>query len=139
MQKKKGYIPYKIRTALVPVVNFGTYLALPLVLVGLVLDVFVASTQNSDIGFWLAMAGVVLYGSSTLFMLVTLPVEYDASRRAKRMLVEEGVLDESELPYAEKMLSAAAKTYLVSLLASVVYFLRFLTWVLVAFGGRRRR
>lgn len=138
MQKKKGYIPYKIRTALVPVVNFGTYLALPLVLVGLVLDVFVASTQNSDIGFWLAMAGVVLYGSSTLFMLVTLPVELNASRRAKKMLIAERIVTQEELPYAEKMLSAAAMTYVASLLTSLVYFLRFALWVLLLFGRRDR-
>ncbi|MBQ7923892.1 MAG: zinc metallopeptidase [Clostridia bacterium] len=139
MQKKKGYFPYKLRTALVPVVNFGSYLALPLVLVGLILDVFVVSTQNSDIGFWLAMAGVILYGGSTVFMLVTLPVELNASRRAKKMLVAEGIITEEELPYAEKMLSAAAMTYVASLLTSLVYFLRFAVWVLLLFGGGRRR
>lgn len=138
MQKKKGYIPYKLRTALVPVVNFGTYLALPLVLVGLVLDLFVASTQNSDLGFWLAMAGVILYGGSTIFMLVTLPVELNASRRAKKMLLAEGIITEEELPYADKMLSAAAMTYVASLLTSLVYFLRFAVWVFMLFGGRDR-
>ena len=138
MQKKKGYVPYVIRTALVPVVNFGTYLALPLVLVGMVLDLFVASAQNSDIGYWLAMVGVLLYGGSTIFMLVTLPVELNASRRAKKMLLAEGIITEEELPYAEKMLSAAAMTYVASLLTSLVYFLRFALWVFMIFGGRRR-
>ena len=138
MQKKKGYLPYRLRTALVPVVNIGTYLALPLVLVGLILDVFVTKTQNSDVGFWLAMAGVVLYGGSTIFMLVTLPVELNASKRAKQMLIAEGILTEEELPYAEKMLSAAAMTYVASLLTSLVYFLRFALWVFMLFGGRRR-
>ena len=138
MQKKKGYLPYRLRTALVPVVNIGTYLALPLVLVGLILDVFVTKTQNSNVGFWLAMAGVVLYGGSTIFMLVTLPVELNASKRAKQMLIAEGILTEEELPYAEKMLSAAAMTYVASLLTSLVYFLRFALWVFMLFGGRRR-
>lgn len=138
MQKKKGYFPYRLRTALVPVVNIGTYLALPLVLVGLILDFFVTKTQNSDIGFWLAMAGVILYGGSTVFMLVTLPVELNASRRAKKMLLAEGILTEEELPYAEKMLSAAAMTYVASLLTSLVYFLRFAVWVFLLFGGRDR-
>ena len=138
MQKKKGYLPYRLRTALVPVVNIGTYLALPLVLVGLILDVFVTKTQNSNVGFWLAMAGVILYGGSTVFMLVTLPVELNASRRAKKMLLAEGILTEEEFPYAEKMLSAAAMTYVASLLTSLVYFLRFAVWVFLLFGGRDR-
>ena len=138
MQKKKGYLPYRLRTALVPVVNIGTYLALPLVLVGLILDLFVTKTQNSNVGFWLAMAGVVLYGGSTIFMLVTLPVELNASKRAKQMLIAEGMLTKEELPYAEKMLSAAAMTYVASLLTSLVYFLRFALWVFMLFGGRRR-
>jgi len=138
MQKKRKYIPYVLRTALVPVVNIGTYLALPLVLVGLILDVFVTQTQNTDVGYWLAMAGVILYGGSTVFMLVTLPVELNASRRAKKMLIAEGILTDEELPYAEKMLSAAAMTYVASLLTSLVYFLRFAVWVFLLFGRRNR-
>ncbi len=138
MQKKKGYFFYKLRTVLVPVVNIGTYLALPLVIVGLILDLVVVSTQNSDIGFYLAMAGVILYGGSTIFMLITLPVELNASKRARVMLVEEGIITEEELPYAKKMLSAAAMTYVASLLTSLVYFLRFAVWVLMLFGRSRR-
>ena len=140
MQKKQGFFLYRLRSVLVPITNFGSRLALPLVLVGLLLDVLVYSTQNADLGFYLALAGVVLYGLSTLFALVTLPVEYDASRRAKKMLVEEGILTESELPYADKMLDAAAQTYVASLLTSLVYFLRFAVWVLLIFGrGNNRR
>ncbi len=139
VQKQRGYLPYKIRTALVPITNFGSRLALPLVLVGLLLDIFVGATQNSDVGFFVAMVGVALYGLSTLFALVTLPVELDASRRAKKMLVREGIITQEELPYAEQMLSAAARTYLASLLTSLVYFLRFLMWVLIMFGNRRNR
>lgn len=139
VQKKRGYLPYKLRTLLVPITNFGTRLALPLVLVGLLLDLFVTVTQYQDLGYYLAMGGVVLYGLSTVFALVTLPVEFDASRRAKRMLVEEGILSEEELPHAEQMLSAAAQTYVASLLTSLIYFLRFALWVFILFGGRRRR
>ncbi len=139
MQKKAGYLPYKLRSILVPVTNFGSILAIPLVLVGLLLDIFVNANQNSDLGYYVAMVGVALYGLSTLFALVTLPVEFDASRRAKRMLVQEGILKEEELPQASKMLSAAAQTYVASLITSIVYFLRFLFWVLMLFGGGRRR
>lgn len=138
MQKKQGSLMYKLRSVLVPFVNVGTGLAVPLVLVGLLLDMFILSSQYSNVGFYVALAGVVCYGLSTLFALVTLPVEYDASRRAKIMLTEQGILTAEELPYAEQMLNAAAKTYVASLFTSLVYFLRFLTWVLVLFGRNRR-
>lgn len=138
MQKKTGYFPYKIREVLVPITNFGSRLAVPLVLVGLLLDIFIG-VSNASVGYYLAIAGVALYGLSTLFALVTLPVELDASRRAKKMLVEEGIIGENELPYAEKMLGAAAQTYVASLVTSLVYFLRFMLWVMMLFGGRRRR
>lgn len=139
MQKKKGYVFYKLRTILVPITNLGSRLALPLVLVGLLLDLSVGLAENSDAGFYLALLGVALYGLSTLFAFVTLPVELNASRRAKKMLLEAGILQESEIPYADKMLDAAAKTYVASLLTSLVYFLRFLMWVMILFGGRGRR
>jgi Zn-dependent membrane protease YugP len=123
----------------VPITNFGSRLAMPLVLVGFLLDLSVGMTDNYTLGYTLAMIGVALYGLSALFALVTLPVELDASRRAKRMLLEEGIITDAELPYADKMLDAAAMTYVASLLTSIVYFLRFLLWVLIMFGGRRRR
>ena len=138
LQKKKGYFPYKVRSFLVPVTNFGSRLALPLVFIGLILDVFVGATRNTNIGYWLALAGVVLYGLSTVFALVTLPVEYNASKRAKEMLVSEGILTDAELPYADKMLDAAANTYVAGLLTSLIFFLRFALWVFLLFGGRRR-
>lgn len=135
MQKKEGYAFYKIRTSLVPVVNFGTFLAMPLVLVGLLLDYSVA-VSDANTGFYIAMVGVALYGGSLLFALVTLPVELDASRRAKKMLLAEGIISQDELPAASEVLSAAALTYLASLLTSLVYFLRFLLYVLTLFGRR---
>ena len=138
MQNKEGYSPYRLCTALVPVVNFGSRLAMPLVLIGILLDSYVR-TANPDTGFTVAMIGVILYGGSFLFSLVTLPVELDASRRAGNMLVAAGVIAEDELPAAKKVLSAAALTYLASLLTSFVYFLRFLVYVLSVFGKRDRR
>lgn len=139
MQKKNGYFLYKIRSLLVPLANIGSRLAVPLVLIGLILDVFVGLSQNSDTGFFLALTGVALYGLSTVFTFVTLPVELNASRRAKAMLLEEGILQQEEIPFADKMLDAAARTYLVSLLTSLVYFLRFLVWVLLLFGRTSNR
>ena len=138
MQRQTGYLFYRVRTALVPVVNFGSWLSFPLVLIGLALDWF-SRSANPDLGFRVAMVGVILYGSSFLFALVTLPVELDASRRAQEMLLSEGILREDELPAAREVLSAAALTYLASLLTSLVYFLRFLVQVLTLFGRRDNR
>ena len=139
MQKQEGYLPYKLRSALVGITNFGSRLALPLVLLGLILDVFVYATARSNLGYYLALTGVALYGLSTVFAFVTLPVERNASRRARKMLLAEGILTEEELPYAERMLESAGMTYVASLLTSLVYFLRFAVWVLILFGGRSRR
>ena len=139
LQRKTGYLPYKLRQVLVPITNIGSRLALPLVLLGLVLDISVFAANESDLGFYIALVGVVAYGLSTVFALVTLPVEYNASARAKRMLLEEGIVTEEELPYVEDMLGAAARTYVASLLTSLVFFLRFAVWVMMLFGGRRRR
>ena len=135
MQKKNGYFLYNVRTALVPVVNAGSFLAFPLVLIGLLLDSFVR-VSDPNTGFYIAMGGVVLYGGSLLFSLVTLPVELDASRRAKEMLLENHVISENELPAATKVLNAAAFTYVVSVLAALVNFMRFLLYVLRLFGRR---
>ena len=139
MQRKTGYLPYKLRQWLVPITNVGSRLALPLVLLGLVLDLFVYGAGENSLGFTLALIGVIGYGLSTVFALVTLPVEINASQRAKKMLLEEGIITDEELPYAEEMLGAAARTYVASLLTSLVFFLRFALWVMMLFGGRRRR
>jgi len=139
LQNKKGYWPYRVRTAIVPAVNFGARLAIPLLLIGILLETGTAVASGSGVGYGLAMTGVVLYGFSVLFAVVTLPVEYDASHRARRMLVEHGILTEEELPGAGAVLSAAAMTYLASLLVSLVYFFRFLLLVLSVFGRRGRR
>lgn len=138
LQKKQGYLPYKLRGALVTVTNIGSRLAVPLVLVGLLLDLFIKATADLDIGYWFALAGVALYGLSTVFALATLPVELNASKRARTMLAEEGILTDEEMPFARRMLNAAALTYVASILTSLLFFLRFLLWVLTLFGRRRR-
>lgn len=138
MQKKTGYLFYRIRTFLVPVVNGVSYLSMPLVLIGLLID-YLSLTADPDVGFRVALIGVICYGGTMLFSLVTLPVEFDASRRACGMLVSEGILSEDEMPGAKKVLRAAAFTYVASLLTSMVYFLRFLVRVLTVFGRRDDR
>ena len=124
MQNKEGYGPYRVRTALVPVVNFGSRLAMPLVLIGILLDTYVR-TANPDTGFYVAMVGVVLYGGSFLFSLVTLPVEYNASARAVEWLQTSRTMQGAQLAQAKEALSWAARTYLVaalSAIASVLYY-----------------
>ncbi len=138
LQKKNGYVPYKIRTALVPLANIGSFLAIPLVLLGIVLEIALAANKPGT-GLNVAMIGVAAYGISTLFTLVTLPVELDASRRAKNMLIEEGILTDEEMYGAGKVLKAAAMTYVAALATSLVYFLRFLWYVLMIFGGGKRK
>ncbi len=135
MQKKKGYVPYRIRNVLVPITNIGSRLALPVILIGVLLTAF---WQTTPYGEWAVYVGIGLYGLSTLFMLATLPVEFNASRRAKKMLLEDGILTEEELPAAKQVLSAAAMTYVASLLISLVYFLRF-ALVFLSLAGRNRR
>lgn len=135
MQSKKGYVPYKIRNVLVPIANIGSRLALPLILVGIILDLILFST-GSVAGQVLMYIGIALYGASVLFMLVTLPVEFNASRRAKKMLVEDGILRSDEVAGASKVLSAAAMTYVASMLISLIYFLRFF---LIVFSFSRNR
>ena len=138
LQKKNGYVPYKIRTALVPLANIGSFLAIPLVLLGIVLEITLAASKPGT-GLNVAMIGVAAYGLSTLFTLVTLPVELDASRRAKSMLIEEGILTDEEMYGAGKVLKAAAMTYVAAPATSLVYFLRFLWYVLMIFGGGKRK
>ncbi len=125
MQSRKGYVPYRIRNFLVPIANIGSRLALPIILLGILLDVFWTAAPVA-VGQWAVYVGIGLYGLSTLFMLVTLPVEFNASRRAEKMLLADGALVKEELPAARKVLSAAALTYVAALLVSLVYFLRVL-------------
>lgn len=134
MQKKQGYVPYKIRNALVPLTNIGSRLALPVVIIGIFLDLFLVT--NLPYGQWLVYLGIALYGLSTLFMLCTLPVELNASKRARQMLIQDGVLTPEEVPGAKKVLSAAALTYVASLLISLVYFIRFIVIVFSLIGKR---
>ena len=109
-----------------------------MVLLGLLLDAFVISA-DPEMEFHIAMIGVILYGTSFLFTLVTLPVEINASRRAGKMLLQEGILTTDEMLGAKKVLSAAALTYLASLMTSLVYFLCFFIYVLTLFGRRNDR
>lgn len=122
IQHAVGYLPIKIRTVIVPITQFGSKLSTPLLILGLLL------------GFYpLAYAGILLFALTTVFQLVTLPTEYNASRRALEAL-EGGYLDEDELKGTKKVLSAAASTYLAALFVSLASLLRLILIV----NGRRR-
>lgn len=121
-QHAKGYIPIKIRNALVPVANVASRLAVPLVLLGFIMEL------GGLVDF-----AIILYGAVVLFSLITLPVEFDASRRAVVTLDEYGILTEEENAAAKKVLRAAAMTYVASMLVALGSFLR----ILVLFGRRR--
>ena len=115
MQKQEGYAPLKLRTAAVPIVNFGSSAATPLFVLGLIFS-------------WqpLVYVGIALFSLSVIFALITLPVEFDASRRAVRMLTEGGYVTESERAVVKAVLNAAALTYVASAVTSLLSLLRLL-------------
>ena len=122
IQDEVGYVPIKIRGAIVPVVNLGSALCWPLFLIGLLMG-----------APGLVNIGIILFSLVVAFQLVTLPVEFNASGRAMRILDGTGILSGSELQGAGKVLRAAALTYVASALSSILQLLR-----LVLLSGRRR-
>ncbi|MBQ9162265.1 MAG: zinc metallopeptidase [Clostridia bacterium] len=128
IQHAQNYAPIKIRAAIIPVTNIGSRLSWPLFLIGLLL-------AGAPYGSILMLAGIVCFSFSTLFQLVTLPTEFNASERAMRTLESTAMLDGEELVAARKVLSAAAMTYVAALAYSLVYLLR----LILIFNGNRRR
>ena len=123
VQYAQGYGPIKLRTAIIPVCNIGSQLSILFIIIGL----FLYSEPLFGIG-------VILFSLTVLVQLVTLPVEFNASRRAIQTLESGYLLEEDELQGAKKVLRAAAMTYVAALLVSLAQLLRFL----LAFSGRRR-
>lgn len=124
IQDDHSYAPLRIRNSLVPVANIGTQAAWPIILAGL----FLGSSS------FLINLGILLFSLGVLFQLVTLPVEFDASARAIRILGDSGILYEEEVKQTRKVLSAAAMTYVAAAAASILSLLR----LLILFGGRSR-
>ena len=122
VQYATGYAPIKVRNAIIPVTNIGSTLSFPILLVGLILNF-----QP------LVLVGIALFSIVTLFQLLTLPVEFDASRRALKTIDERGMLTPEEYTGAKKVLSAAAMTYVAALLTSLAQLLR----LMILFGRRR--
>lgn len=120
IQHAEGYAPVKIRSAIIPVTNIGSRLAVPLFIAGLLLEGF------SYYFIYLAYLGIICFALSTVFQLITLPVEFDASRRAMATIEMQGILTDDELKGTRKVLTAAAMTYVAALAASLAQLLRFL-------------
>jgi len=123
VQHAVGYTPIKIRNAIIPVTQIGSQAAFPLILLGVVLSVGPLIT----LGIW-------AFALSTVFQLVTLPVELDASNRALAAIRQGRFLTSDEYPMAKKTLSAAAMTYVAALATSIAQLLR----LVLLYGGRRR-
>ena len=134
VQHATGYAPIKLRTAIIPMTRIGSGLAMPLFMIGLLLSYL---SYGSLFGDYFMFAGIILFSFSTLFQLVTLPVEFNASHRALKTLENNGILVGSDLSGARNVLSAAAMTYVAALATSLAYLLRF---IIIAMGasGRRR-
>lgn len=125
IQHAKNYAPLSFRSALVPVANFGSMLAWPLILIGLFINGR-SSTLIIDLG-------IVLFSAAVIFQLVTLPVEFDASRRALVMLRTQNILSDDELKNTRKVLKSAAFTYVAGAAAAILQLLR----IILLVGGRR--
>ena len=123
IQEKNGYVPYKIRKFIIPVTNFLSSMLWPLVVIGLIFNF--AAIPGSIVGDVLLWSGVTVFGLATLVDLVTLPVEFNASKRAINTLYKTEILDPSETAGAKKVLNAAALTYVAALLNSLLNLLRF--------------
>ena len=136
VQDHKGTTMFKLRSALVPITNIGTFLATPLIIIGIIL--LYVTTAWQQYANYIILAGLCCYSLSALFCLVTLPVELDASRRAKKMLIETGDITQEELKGVSKVLNAAAMTYVASLFVSLLSLLR-LVVIVLSMSGRAKR
>jgi uncharacterized protein len=124
IQHQHGYVPLRLRTAIVPLANFGSKISWPLIILG----VFLSMSET------LIYAGIILFSFAVLFQIVTLPVEFNASRRAVKILDDSGILYGEEVQITKKVLGTAALTYVAGAAASVLQLLRLIR----IFGGNNR-
>ena len=127
VQYAQDYAPIKLRAAIIPVTNIGSMLAMPLIVLGLVLNFM------TEFSYTFVYIGIGCFGLSLLFQLITLPVEFNASHRAVAAISGAGLLDKQELDGAKKILRAAALTYVAAAAVSLMQLLR----LILIFGGRR--
>ena len=125
VQHAKGYAPLSIRSAFVPIANLGSTLAWPVILIGALI--------NSRSSMLIIDIGIFLFSFAVIFQLLTLPVEFNASRRALVQLEQLGILGTQEVGYTRKVLTAAALTYVAGAASAILQLLR----IILLFGGRR--
>ncbi len=130
VQHARGYVPLGLRSAMVPLTQIGSNLAMPLIVLG----VLFGGTYGRS-GYGLIQLGIILFSLSVVFALVTLPVEFNASSRAVKMLAEYGILDNDEISPVRQVLSAAALTYVAAAASAVASLLR----LILIFGRRNDR
>lgn len=126
IQHAKGYVPLSLRSAFVPVANIGSTLAWPVIIIGVLI--------NSRSSMFIIDLGIFLFSFAVIFQLLTLPVEFNASRRALVQLERLGILGTQEVGYTRKVLTAAALTYVAGAASAILQLLR----IVLLFGGRRR-
>jgi len=131
LQHSSGYAPLKLRSAMVPAVQFGSWLGPIIILVGLALQGLMGLFELGNTVAWF---GLILFGAVAVFAVVTLPVELNASARAKKLLYQYNIVDQRELAGVNKVLNAAAWTYVVAALAALV---QVLYWASLVMGRRR--
>ena len=129
VQYAQHYAPIKLRAAIIPITNFGSRIAMPLILAGILFSTFGMFSDT------LVYAGIACFGFSLVFQLVTLPVEFNASRRAMEAIESANLLTEEEQRGAKKTLKAAALTYVAATATALAQLLR----LILLFGGNRRR
>lgn len=132
IQHAKGYVPLQLRSSLVPAVQFGSQLAPFIIMSGILLGALSGASNN--LGMVVAWFGVALYSLVALFAIVTLPVELDASARAKKLLYQSNIVDRQELNGVTSVLNAAAWTYIVAAIAAILQ----LAYWIFRLSGRRR-
>lgn len=128
VQYARNYAPIKLRAAIIPITNFGSRLAMPLILLGILLSAL------GNLSYTLVYAGIACFSLSLVFQLITLPVEFNASRRALNAIEDGELLTREELKGARKTLTAAAMTYVAAVAVSAAQLLR----LILLFGNRRR-
>ncbi len=129
VQYATQYAPIKLRAAIIPITNFGSKLAMPLILIGIVLSFI------GNFSYAFVYLGIACFGLSLVFQLITLPVEFNASRRAISAIRDAEILTQQELIGAKRTLKAAAMTYVAATAVALAQLLR----LIVLFSGRRRR
>lgn len=127
VQYAQEYGPIKLRAAIVPITNIGSKLAMPLILLGLLVSFL------GDFSYAIVYLGIACFGLSLVFQLVTLPVEFDASRRAMQSIEQSNILTFDEMKGARKTLNAAALTYVAATAVALMQLIR----IIMIFGGRR--